>query len=153
LNWFLERRRLERPHSQFVGMRGSNMQLDDTEIDQLRAGAECRIHYHPKDFPDINDLINLEAVNPGIVVSTDTQLSNTQTLVPADTSGGNITLTLPPPADGREYQIIKTSALNTYSPCDKLACTSSAWPVEPPRSSPNAPPCAISSHIQEPPSA
>lgn len=84
--------------------------LEQDELDQLRGGAECRIHYHPKDFPDINDLVNLQAVNPGLPVTGDVTLGNEDSLILVDTSGGDITITMPPAASGREYQIIKTDA-------------------------------------------
>lgn len=89
------------------------MPLDELEVDQLRGGAECRIHFHAKDFPDLNDLVNLQAVNPGLEITVDTSLGNENSLLVVDTSGGDITITMPSPSNGREYQIIKTSALYT----------------------------------------
>lgn len=86
------------------------MPLTEEEIDQLVGGAETRLHYHPKDFPDINDFVNLQAVNPGVPISTDATLGNDDTLIPVDTTAGDVTLTLPPAADGREYQIMKVSS-------------------------------------------
>lgn len=88
------------------------MPLREDEIDQLTGGAECRIHHHPKEFPDIDDLINMQAVNPGRTVTGNTPLGSSDTLILADTSTGNITLTLPPAADGREYQLIKSARQN-----------------------------------------
>lgn len=91
------------------------MPLLDAEIDQLTHGAECRIHFHPKEFPDIDDLVNLQAVNPGVTIAVDHTAQNADSLLTVDTSAGDITLTLPPPQNGREYQIIKTaSAYSLY---------------------------------------
>lgn len=86
------------------------MPFTEDEEDQLHRGAECRIHFHPKEFPDLDDLINLEAVNPGEPITSDVTLNSLQSLVLVDTSLSNITLTMPPAQNGREYQIMKTSA-------------------------------------------
>lgn len=87
------------------------MPLREDEVDQLTGGSECRIHYHPKEFPDIDDLVNLQAVNPGLIIEIDSTAQNSDSLLAVDTSNGDITLTLPPPQNGREYQVIKTSSL------------------------------------------
>lgn len=89
------------------------MPLREDEIDQLTHGAECRIHFHPKEFPDIDDLVNLQAVNPGVTISVDYTAQNADSLLTVDTSAGDITLTLPAPQNGREYQIIKTTSAYT----------------------------------------
>lgn len=83
--------------------------LSAEEVDQLHGGAECRIHHHPKEFPDLDDLVNLEAVNPGEPITANETLGNLRSLVVVDTSGGDITITMPPAQNGREYQIIKGS--------------------------------------------
>ena len=50
-------------------------------------------------------------------LAVNTTLSDEQNIVRGDTSGGSVTLTLPPVADnvGREYKIVKISASNTLS--------------------------------------
>lgn len=84
--------------------------LSEQDIDQLTGNSLCFLHYHPKDLPTVDDLVNAQAINPGEPVTSDTTLGNEQTLVLVDTSAGNVTITLPNAADGREYQIIKTTA-------------------------------------------
>lgn len=91
------------------------MPLNEEEVDQLHGGAECRIHHHPKEFPDLDDLVNMEAVNPGEPITTNETLGNSRSLVVVDTSAGNITITMPPAQNGREYQVIKGAAANVLS--------------------------------------
>jgi len=74
----------------------------------------CPLHYHEPDPATFNDRLQLSPTQPVTTISASGiyLVSRAEQLLLCDTSSGIITIQLPAAANGREFQIAKTSAAN-----------------------------------------
>lgn len=86
--------------------------LTDFERSQLTGGGECFIHHHAPEVLDFYDRLDLMAATPNTSVSTNYTALKTDELILVDTTAGDVTITLPLAANGREFHIVKIVAAN-----------------------------------------
>lgn len=88
--------------------------LTDQEFSMLVGLGACPLHYHEPDPATFNDRLQLSSAQPVTNISASGIYSVTRAdeLLLCDTSSGIITIQLPAAANGREFQIAKTSAAN-----------------------------------------
>jgi hypothetical protein len=86
--------------------------VDEFQEAQLVGGAECFIHFHPREPLNREDLEALQASDLVQSVTGDATLDGRFDIIQVDTSTTSITVTLPPAANGKEFQIVKIAAAN-----------------------------------------
>lgn len=80
---------------------------------ELLSGGDTFAHWHSEDrVPTQNFLHGLQQLMSQKTVSSDATLGRNNDIVFVDTSGGDVTITLPNASEGQEYTVVKTSALN-----------------------------------------
>ena len=85
--------------------------MNTRDEQELTGQGPTWLHYHPDDRTPTHDtLIRLQALQKFVTASGDYSVSDKDDFVLADTSAGNITVTLPRAADGREFEVVKTAA-------------------------------------------
>lgn len=83
------------------------------QVAQLIGQGECFIHTHPKETLGFEDRLALMSAEPvSIIDVSEYTLQPRDELLLVDTSAGNVTITLPLAARGREFQIVKTKPKN-----------------------------------------
>lgn len=92
----------------------STTDLSVEEHQQLTGGGECQLHHHqyvisPKDMDSYQSLRKIREVN------TTSLLEPTDDIVIVDTAGSSVDVQLPISRGGKEYTIVKKSALNSLN--------------------------------------
>lgn len=86
------------------------------QVAQLIGQGECFIHTHPKETLGFEDRLALMSAEPVSVIGvSEYTLQPRDELLLVDTSAGNVTITLPLAARGREFQIVKTKPQNVLA--------------------------------------
>ena len=86
--------------------------LTPDEEAQLRGNAECFIHFHTPQPLNQSDGAELQAAATQNTVTGNYSLTERDDFILADTTSGNIVITLPLAAEGREYEIVKVAVPN-----------------------------------------
>lgn len=86
--------------------------IDESQTAQLVGGGECFLHYHPQEPLNFDDHVDVMASDPVTEVNANYTPTSTDYTILVDTSAGDVTITMPIAANGREYQIVKVSAAN-----------------------------------------
>lgn len=82
----------------------------------LTGGGDCFAHWHSEDRRPTHDFLRgLQSLAVTKSSSSSVTLTGGEDIVRVDTSAGDVTVTLPPPVNGEEVTVIKTSALNTLT--------------------------------------
>lgn len=90
------------------------MQLDERQLNELIGGGECYLHHHPVD--QVFNHIQLEQMQATMIV---TNVSAAYTalesddIIVADTTAGNVTITLPLAKNSKEFIVCKKVAANS----------------------------------------
>jgi len=88
-------------------------ELTPQQLAQLVGQGECFVHSHPKEALNFNDRLALMKAEPvSVIGGAEYTLIARDELILADTTAGSIKITLPPPANGREFQVVKLAAAN-----------------------------------------
>ncbi len=87
------------------------MLTPDEEV-QLRGNAECFIHFHTPEPLNQSDGVELQAAATQNPITGDYTPTDRDDYLLVDTSGGNIVITLPTAAGGREFEVVKTAVAN-----------------------------------------
>lgn len=88
-------------------MISSPHEFSDEQFSQLVGGGECHIHTHPKEQLDFSDRLELMLAEPFHEVSSNYTMTKGDELLMVDTTAGDVTITLPLAANGREFQVVK----------------------------------------------
>lgn len=87
--------------------------LTTQQESSLTSGGDCFEHWHSQDrVLSHNSLLQLQQLQNVATVSTNTTLSDINDIVLVDTTGGNVTVNLPPARNGRVYTVVKLSTTN-----------------------------------------
>jgi hypothetical protein len=81
--------------------------IDSHQEALLIGGGECPLHTHPEDIMNFDDHIDQMDSDPIIEVSSDYIPTDTDFRIRVDTTAGDVIITMPVAANGREYQIMK----------------------------------------------
>ena len=86
--------------------------LTEEQLSQLTGGGECFIHVHPQEPLNFDDHSDLMGSDPIREITSDYTPTVIDFRIRADTTGGDIRITMPPTASGREFQITKKVSAN-----------------------------------------
>lgn len=87
--------------------------LTNQEASQLTQGAVCYIHTHPRDLLGFEEKLELMRATPISTPSGSYTVGRGDELVLVDTTSADVTITLPPAENGREFSVTKVSPNNT----------------------------------------
>jgi hypothetical protein len=90
-------------------------ELSEYEIRELTGRGPCHLHTHEVNINEHKHLDALQALEVVVRVSADYMVSYREDIIMVDTSGGNVTVTLPKSRGGKKFYIIKISALNVLT--------------------------------------
>lgn len=88
-------------------------QLSNEDVHQLTGGGDCNLHSHSADRLVTSETINqYEAQKKVRFISADDDALYTDNIIVADTTAGDITISLPAAKGGKEFIFVKAAAGN-----------------------------------------
>lgn len=90
-------------------------ELTDFEKGQLTGRGPCSLHTHETEINHHKHLETLQALEVVVKVTANHTVEYREDIVLADTSAGNITITIPLSRGGKKFYILKTSAANVLT--------------------------------------
>jgi hypothetical protein len=90
--------------------------MDEIQEAELTGLNDCLLHWHSSDRAQTQDTINQQQqVTSAVTATVSRTLTTNDNVIAADTTSGNVTLTLPIARNGKEFIIVKIIAANTLT--------------------------------------